>query len=206
MGTDSRWAAGDRIVYREVLRGRVWTAKPVTVVQDTIDLVALYLPAGTLCKFPGDGYDRRRDHWPLVDMVWRYTDVLHLITPGAGHALWVMWDIGHAALRCWYVNLQEPIRRTSVGFDTMDHELDVVVSPDRSDWQLKDEEQLARSQHIGLYTDEEARAIRAEAERAIGLMQAREPPWDDGWEHWHPPAHWPMPQLPEGWDAVTCAG
>ena len=202
MTATRQWSPGDRIVYREVLRGRVWSAKPVTVVLDTIDLVGLYLPAGTHCKFPGDGYDRRSDHWPLVDKVWQYTDVLHLITPGAAHALWVMWDTGHVMLRCWYINLQEPIRRTPIGFDTMDHVFDVVVSPDQSDWRWKDEEQLARGRCIGLYTDEEARAIRAEAERAVGLMQAGESPWCDGWEHWRPPAGWSIPELPLGWAAV----
>jgi hypothetical protein len=29
------WTTGNQIVYREVWRSKVWTAKPVTVVQDT---------------------------------------------------------------------------------------------------------------------------------------------------------------------------
>ena len=61
----------------------------------------------------------------------------------------------------------------------MDHVLDVMVSPDQSGWQWKDEEQLARLRSIGLYTDEEARAIRAEATRVVRLIQADERPWCD---------------------------
>ena len=40
MTETGHWGPGDHTVYREVLRGNVWSAKPVTVVQDTIDLVA----------------------------------------------------------------------------------------------------------------------------------------------------------------------
>ena len=62
MSETRHWSPGDRIVYCEVLRGMVWSAKPATVVLDTFDIAALYLPAGTHCKFPGDGCDRRRDY------------------------------------------------------------------------------------------------------------------------------------------------
>lgn len=46
------WATGDQIVYREVWKNRVWTARPVTVVQDTPELIVLYLSAGTRWKMP----------------------------------------------------------------------------------------------------------------------------------------------------------
>jgi hypothetical protein len=38
----TNWAAGDRIVLREVWNGKVWAARPVTVVRDDSDLIALY--------------------------------------------------------------------------------------------------------------------------------------------------------------------
>jgi hypothetical protein len=38
--------------------------------------------------------------------------------------------------------LQEPFRRTSRGFATMDLMIDVIVSPDRT-WRWKDEDELA---------------------------------------------------------------
>jgi len=52
MSQSLRWAAGHQVVYREVWRGKVWTARPVTVVQDTLDGVALYLRSGTRWKLP----------------------------------------------------------------------------------------------------------------------------------------------------------
>ena len=57
-----------------------------------------------------------------------------LAVPGESHAVWIMWERGHTKLRCWYINLETPLLRTPIGFDTMDHELDIVISPDRSGW------------------------------------------------------------------------
>jgi hypothetical protein len=42
------------------------------------------------------------------------------------------WEGAARAFGAWYVNLQEPFRRSRLGFDTQDLELDVVVSPDGS--------------------------------------------------------------------------
>ena len=107
---------------RGVWRQRLWFACPVTVVEDTSASIALYWRAGTGVKIP-----RRRltpqdmlsaDQLDLVDKKWVETDVLMLATPGAAHSAYAMWEQGHTSFRCWYINLEEPLRRTSVGFDT----------------------------------------------------------------------------------------
>ena len=46
------WQAGDHIFLRETWRGLVWTARPVTVVQDTPDVIAFYMMPGTSYKHP----------------------------------------------------------------------------------------------------------------------------------------------------------
>lgn len=46
------WRPGSQIVMRETWRGQVWTARPVTVVQDTHELIALYMMPGTVYKHP----------------------------------------------------------------------------------------------------------------------------------------------------------
>ena len=203
----SRWHFGDHVVLRGVWRGRLWWAAPVTVVRDDPDATVLYWPAGTPDKMP----ERRlapkdllsAEQVALFDRHWVDTDVLMLTTPGAAHSVYAMWEMGHTRLRCWYIDLQEPLRRTPLGFDTMDHLLDIVVTPDRCEWRWKDEDELSEAVAIGLYSAAEASAIRVEGERAIGLLQAGTPPYEHSWATWSPPAEWGIPSLPEDWQSKT---
>ena len=207
MNTNSRWTPGEPIVLRGVWRQRLWFACPVNVVQDSPALIALYWRAGTGVKIPEKRFTPQEmlatEQLELVDKTWIKTDVLMLIAPGASHSVYAMWEEGHTSFRCWYVNLEEPLRRTSIGFDTMDHLLDVVISSDRSEWWWKDEDEFREAIALGVYSAEEARAIRAEGERAIELMQANQSPFCDGWEDWSPPEEWEFPKLPVGWDNIA---
>ena len=201
------WSPGDQIVYREVWRGKVWTARPVTVVQDAPDLVVLYLCSGTRWKLPGGSRSQYAHllltgEWQLVDVTWMWGDTLFLIRPGEAHAVHAMWRHEPREFRDWYINLQEPLRRTAIGFDFMDQELDIIVKPDLSGWVWKDEESFQNDLETGLITPDQAREIRAEAERVLERVCAKASPFSDGWEAWHPPAGWPIPSLPEGWDKV----
>ena len=201
----SGWRAGDQIVLREVWSGKVWAARPVTVVRDDEDLIALYLAIGTRWKRPvrPDGARLRMpsEDWMLGDDVWRDKSVLHLVTPGAAHAVWAMWEEGGEFLR-WYVNIQEPLRRSPVGFDYMDQMLDLVVAPDLTEWHWKDEEELEEEFAHGLMTRAEVDAVKAEGERVLRLIEDRSSPFGDSWQLWRPDASWPIPGLPAGWDRV----
>jgi predicted RNA-binding protein associated with RNAse of E/G family len=101
----------------------------------------------------------------------------------------------------WYVNLQAPLRRTPLGFDTVDHALDVIVELDGS-WAWKDEDELAEAVEQGLFTVEEAERFHADGERAIARILDREPPFDRDWSSWRPDPDWPMPTLQTGWNLV----
>jgi uncharacterized protein len=138
----------------------------------------------------------------LVDHVWNETDVLMLAVPGEAHSVWVMREAGGGPLRCWYVNLETPLRRTRLGFDMMDHELDIVIRPDRSGWYWKDEEAFNKMVAVGVFSAEEALTIRAEGEQVIQQALRGEPPFCEGWENWSPPAEWLIPKLPQGWDKI----
>jgi hypothetical protein len=198
---------GEVVVFRGASRTQIWYALPVTVVLDSPGLIALYWPAGTRGKWrmkasrekvtPEDVMGVPME---LVEHTWTQTDVLMLITPGAAHAVYVMWQAGTKNLACWYINLQDPIRRTPIGFDTCDHVLDVVVSPDKSSWRWKDEDQLQEAVVVGMFTQQQALDIRAEGERVIRLVGENQSPFCDGWEKWAAPAGWSIPTLPEGWD------
>ncbi len=204
------WTAGDQIVLREVWRGKVWSAKPVTVVQDTTHLIALYMATGTCWKQPRalDGGSVQphtllpAGEWQLADQTWVGGDALFLITPGAAHAVYVMWAEGHSSLEGWYINLQEPLRRTAIGFDYMDQILDIVVSPDQSEWRWKDEMSFQEAQVLGVISSEKTYEIRSEGERVIKLMRTHKAPFNSGWENWFPPPTWPIPHLLVGWEAV----
>jgi len=204
--TRGRWKPGDSVVLRGVWRHRFWWACSATIVQDTRDLLALYWKAGTPKMAPAKRpvpQDLLTNKISLTTQTWVETDVLMLATRDAAHAVYVMWETGQTKLRCWYIDLQEPLRRTEIGFDTMDHLLDIVISSDRSRWQWKDEDEFEEAVALGVYSPEEARAIRAEGERVIKNFQANQSPFCDGWERWSPPATWEIPGLPEGWDKFS---
>lgn len=207
--TPSRWEAGDQIVYREVWQGKTWTARPMRVVQDIPELVALSLGNGTQWKYPAplDGRSALPEclltgAWRLVDKTWTWGHTLLLIRLGEPHAVHVMWRRGSREFVGWYINLQECLRRTHLGFDTMDQELDIVVRPDLSEWVWKDEALFERAQEAGRFSPAQAREIRAEGERVLELVRQRKPPFGDGWECWSPPPEWPIPVLPQDWDVV----
>jgi len=203
----SHWNTGDVIVFRGVHLQKIWYAIPVFVVQDKPTLIALYWPAGTQGKWrmPSSGAKvTPRDvvvtEMELKDRTWDKTDVLMLITPGVAHAVYMMRDAVMKNLLCWYVNLQDPISRTSIGFDTRDHVLDVVFSPDKSSWYWKDEDQLDEAVSLGLLTSAEAFSIRKEGDRVIKLISENQPPFCDGWEEWIPPTQWSVPKLRGDWN------
>jgi len=203
---DLHWKTGEVLVLRGVWRHVLYFACPVMVVQDDPDLIALYWRAGTRCKRHRDRVTAQAllaaKRVELIDFTWSGTDVLMLATSGEWHSVWAMWETGQSQLRCWYVNLEAPLRRSSLGFDTMDFELDIVISPDRSNWHWKDEHQFEEMVAGGVFSGEEARYIRAEGERVIQKMQANQPPFCDGWDQWSPPALWSKPELPPGWDVL----
>lgn len=98
--------------------------------------------------------------------------------------------------------MEEPYRRSSIGVDTNDHALDVVVAPDLT-WTWKDAEELQGRVESGVYFAEFVERVRAEGEQAIADLEARRPPFSGEWVEWRPDPAWGLPALPEGWDTAT---
>jgi hypothetical protein len=198
------WTPGSVVVLRGAGFGNLWWAMPAIMVQDTQDFIVLYWQAGTQWK----DVSKHATAQDLlaevtahpVDHIWEETDVLMIAAPGEAHAVWIMWERGHTKLRFWYINLETPLLRTPIGFDTMDHELDIVISPDLSKWHWKDEEAFIELEEAGIFSVEEGRTIRAEGERVLQRMQAGKSPFCYGWENWRPPPEWEIPILPPNWD------
>jgi hypothetical protein len=202
-----RFVPGEAIVLREMLRGRIWAVRPLTVVRDAEDLSMFYLPPGTRWYGPVSS-DERLIHlkapgadWSLGARRWSDAHVLSFSWPDAGAAVLHFWDEDWTP-SCWYVNVEAPLRRFALGFDTFDHDLDVVVQPDRSSWRWKDEDDVAEGIRLGVYTEQDEAAFRREGERGLERILGREPPFDRDWSRWRPEPSWPSPTLPPGWDRV----
>ncbi len=182
---------------RDVWHGEVMLGWGGIVVQDDDDLLVLYMPEHAPLAFTD------RDHWggphPWSGRDrWHGHGVLQLQRPGDMHAVWVFWHGPQRELGAWYVNIQEPFRRTAIGFDTQDLELDLVVSVDGS-WRFKDDEHLDPWVERGRWTAEEVAAIRAEGARLGAELDAGRRWWSDDWAAWRPDPAWPTPTLPQGW-------
>lgn len=195
---------GAAVVLRETWRGRIWTARPAIVVRDAEDAQMFFVSAGMrwMCPHAPDGTQLRlpRNGWTLAERQWD-TNALSFAWPGVAHAILAFWEPDWV-FRGWYVNLQEPLRRTAVGFDYMDHALDIVIAPDLSTWSWKDEDELEEAVARGVFSREQASAFRGEGERALARILNREPPFDGNWTAWRPDASWPVPVLPPGWDQL----
>ena len=89
--------------------------------------------------------------------------VLSVASTARPHAVLAIWDAGWVP-RCWYVNLQAPLRRTAIGFDTTDLFLDLVGTPDGSRWTWKDEDEAEQAVTEGLLDDAALARIRGEAQ------------------------------------------
>jgi hypothetical protein len=206
----NRFAPGETIVERHVMFNAVVVARPQIVVADDGDVLASFLPIGT--KHYGPIFaDRAKavDEFTSGTMKWGIRewvdhDVLILVRPGDAYSAQAFWN-AEGRFVCWYINLQEPMRRTDLGYDSRDGTLDLIVGEDLATWMWKDEHELAAGVEIGLHTAEEAEQIRAAGEAVIGLVERGETWWGD-WRDWTPPdPSWPIPSLPDGWDTVAPA-
>src|SRR4051812_11574477 len=118
------WPARSPIVLRETWQGRVWTARPVRVVQDAPELLVLHMQPTTVYKHPGNVPVFLPDEWTLSDRTWTGGEALYLCPPGAWHMVILFFTPApERRLDCWYVNLQRPLVRTVIGFDYLDQEL-----------------------------------------------------------------------------------
>lgn len=204
------WQPGEQAVLRYRRSGKVSYVFPITVVVDTRDMTALFLAAGTPIKkrvgptgepTPRDISYEDRSKLPVIlgDGVWKHTNVLILVRPHEAHDVRLFFEPNTDRFLQFYVNLQRPVTRLAIGFETSDHVLDLEIQPDKS-WHWKDEDEFADAQRIGRFSVEEATAIRSEGEQVIRDATMNRWPFNAGWEHWRPDPEWPLPSFPEGWD------
>jgi hypothetical protein len=194
---------GDHVLLREVCQGKVWTLRPVTVVVDTPDLTALYLPHGVTWRgavtLNGEILRVPWEPWEVGPPKMWENHFLRLSIPGEDYSVAAIWHSSWMMFG-WYLNIEEALRPTEFGFDYMDWTLDVFISRDRRFHTWKDEAELVEAVRRGVYSPEVAAHIREVGERGLARLLAREDPFDEPWENWRPDPAWTPPVLPERWE------
>jgi predicted RNA-binding protein associated with RNAse of E/G family len=185
---------------------RIEICWPCRVVEDSGELLALFIAAGTPYKAGPKRTARAKRSGPRLgvppnELVWR-NDTLRLMVPGERHSVLLFWSDDNAPRRLlkYFINLEEPFRRTQVGFDTQDHTLDVELTPDLA-WRWRDEAELENHVTEGFYSAELAAAARAEGRRVIDAILAHEHVCTR-WTDWQADAAWQLPGFVGGWDTA----
>ncbi|WP_406193032.1 DUF402 domain-containing protein [Kitasatospora sp. NBC_01560] len=178
------------IVRREILDGREWMVCPVRVVADTGDLLAVYLARGTPLTFGGGEFRWGLHPWTAFAPYWQSEGVLQLQRPGDGYAVWARRSGGE--FTDWYVNFQEPMRRTDRGFDTLDQELDLLLPADGSPPRWKDVDHFEERRRSGGFTEAEADSVGVAAAAVMDLVE-RGAGWWEVWRDWRAPQGWEVP-------------
>lgn len=218
--TNGQRGYGDVVVLRYITTdGRIEMCWPCRVVEDRDDLLALFIAAGSPYKAGPKktaAEKRRQPRTPLPpdEYVWR-NDTVRLMFPGRSHSVSISWSTARERINKsipsptaeprrllkYFVNMEEPFRRTAVGFDTQDHTLDIEVTPELA-WRWRDVQELANHVTEGFYTAELARAAQSEGEAVIEALERRNHECLRAWPDWGPPPEWQVPPFVYGWDTT----
>jgi len=200
------FAPGQHIVERHLMFGVPIFGRPLTVVSDGDGVLATYLAIGT--PMFGAIFDDRATAMDEIatgsvrwgERTWVQHNVLCLVRAADPYTAMAFWN-EEGTFVSWYINLQDPMRRTAIGFDSRDHFLDLIVGEDLASWMWKDEHELDAGVKMGIFSPEEAATFRRNGEEVVDLVSRGEAWWGE-WRDWAPDPSWPIPMLPEDWDRV----
>ncbi|MGW1819280.1 DUF402 domain-containing protein [Streptomyces sp. NPDC002125] len=209
---------GQTVVRRDVHRsGRVWSELAVRVVDDTGEALVTACTPGAQARWPalyaqaraqGDRAVRTEafdamatGEWELAAGMWQETDLLLWKPPTSWfsiNAFFVPDSGGGRRLRNWYVNFEHPTRRTEDGFDTLDLTVDLVVAPDLTGWEWKDEDEYAHVRRLGIVSETEHRAVDAARGEVLAMLTECSGIFAQAerWASWRWEPTWPTPRLP----------
>ncbi|MEU2956641.1 DUF402 domain-containing protein, partial [Streptomyces xanthochromogenes] len=163
---------GQTVVRRDVHRaGRVWGELALRVVAGTGEALVTVCAPGAKARW-SELYARARaegdrslrteafeamatGEWELAAGMWQEADLLLWKPPTSWFSINAFFfpDGDERRLRNWYVNFEHPTRRTDAGFDTLDLTVDLVVAPDLTRWEWKDEDEYAHLRRLGIVSD-----------------------------------------------------
>ena len=198
-----QWHHGEVVTRREINWGKPAIAWPVVVVSDEPDLLVTFTPTDApfaYCANPYSSLRPRHPWWPKNR--WEGHGVLMLQRPDDAYSVWHFWTGPDRDFECWYINLQDPFMRTPIGFDTEDHELDIVIDVS-GEWHFKDVELLDERICEGRYSSLGGAAIKTQGQQLAEMIDAGDTWWDPHWAQWSPPGNWTTPsEVEPGWDLV----
>ncbi|MEF9880859.1 DUF402 domain-containing protein [Streptomyces sp. P9-A4] len=198
-------------------QGKVWREHALRVISDTGEALVTACAPGTQVRW-ADLYAKARHagddpvvrqtaidalamgRWDLADAVWQDTVLLLWTPPSAWfsiNAFYLPDGIGGQRLRNWYVNFERPTTRTAAGYDTFDLAVDLVITPDLTDWRWKDEDEYAHLRHLGVITATEHRAVESARAQALTMLTDRTGPFAtaEAWATWRWSPDWALPEL-----------
>ncbi|MFT3893275.1 MAG: DUF402 domain-containing protein [Anaerolineales bacterium] len=209
------WQPGDHVAFRGVYDQKVSYIQSAIVVHDRPDEVALVIVPGAECAAP-EGYmngkhgpaghwDRwgeyERRNWTMQPYSWRTNRLLMLAYPDKYYSSYYFWQADTNQFLCYYINFQLPFRRSKVGFDSFDLELDVIVEPN-FEWRWKDVDDYQRGIELGVLRPEWIQEIDSAKPEIFEKLGKRQYPFDDTWLNWMPDPSWCTPKLPTDWEKV----
>ena len=112
-----------------------------------------------------------------------------------------IWNSASNTFVGYYINFQLPFRRTSLGFDTFDLDLDIVVEPTQK-WEWKDVDEYEQGISLGGIQSDWVMEVEQAKSEVINRIEKRIYPFDASWLNWRPDPSWAEPYLPENWDVV----
>ena len=185
------WKPGDTVALRGIYNQRVSYMQSAVVVRDSSEEVALAIIPGAECCAP-EGYingkhgaagqwDRwdkyLKGDWKMQSFVWHTNRLLILLQPEKYYASYYFWRANDNEFLCYYVNFQLPFDRSSIGFDTFDLELDIVIEP-TYEWHWKDLDDYQRGIQRGILCKEWVREINAAQPEVFEKLKKRQYPFD----------------------------
>lgn len=209
------WKPDDAVALRGIYNHRVSYVQSAIVVQDKPEEVALAILPGAECYAPENyingkhgtsgHWDRweeyARGNWYMQRYTWRTNRLLILLQPEKYYASYYFWQAEKNQFLCYYINFQLPFRRSEIGFDSFDLELDIVIEP-TYEWNWKDVEDYQRGIECGILLQEWVQRIDAAKPEVFDKLERRQYPFDGAWLNWMPDPNWSLPTLPENWDKI----
>ncbi len=211
MNSTKAWKYGDIVVVRGIFNGSICHAQSAIIVKDTPEEIALSLLPGSECiDLEGylNGKQNSKRRWDFKDKpfelekyIWHTNRLLILIEPENYYSTIYFWHNDTNQFLCYYINFQTPFKRSHVGFDTLDLELDIIINPD-NDWKIKDVDDYKKGIANGTILYEWIHEIETAKTKVLAKLAHKQYPFDSSWVNWRPDPNWSASKLPENWDKV----